>query len=244
MTSSVNQASAIIGLHRKSYISTAGTGNDFNDQVGIWIKGYYQNKGDAMPVFIGGAGFNSEDSKMIVDRTGYVGIGTSVPAARLDVRGTEGAPIVRFSTAEVSSSDAYLKLINATSVDGSFIPNITGRAKAPGRPFGLYLTGEAEDVVPIAGEAGMAAVVIDSRSKASTALTNTNLFAIANFAQSVLVVKADGSMGIGVTDTKGYKLAVGGSMIAERVKVKLKTAWPDYVFAHDYQLPPLSVVAD
>ncbi|MET7000191.1 hypothetical protein [Chitinophaga defluvii] len=52
-----------------------------------------------------------------------------------------------------------------------------------------------------------------------------------------------GNVGIGVTDTKGYKLAVGGSMIAERVKVKIKTAWPDYVFAPEYQLPSLQEVA-
>ncbi len=52
-----------------------------------------------------------------------------------------------------------------------------------------------------------------------------------------------GNVGIGVTDTKGYKLAVGGSMIAERVKVKVKTAWPDYVFAPEYQLPSLQEVA-
>ncbi len=51
-----------------------------------------------------------------------------------------------------------------------------------------------------------------------------------------------GNVGIGVTDTKGYKLAVGGSMIAEKIKVKLKTAWPDYVFAPEYTLPSLQEV--
>jgi hypothetical protein len=35
--------------------------------------------------------------------------------------------------------------------------------------------------------------------------------------------EADGSMGIGVTDTKGYLLAIGG-MIAEKIQVKIKTA--------------------
>lgn len=34
----------------------------------------------------------------------------------------------------------------------------------------------------------------------------------------------------------GYKLAVGGKIVAEEVVVKLQTAWPDYVFADEYKL--------
>ena len=48
-----------------------------------------------------------------------------------------------------------------------------------------------------------------------------------------------GNMGIGTQDTRGYKLAVSGNMIAESVKVQLRSAWPDYVFANDYTLPSL-----
>jgi len=48
-----------------------------------------------------------------------------------------------------------------------------------------------------------------------------------------------GNLGIGTTDTKGYKLAVAGNMIAESVKVQLRSAWPDYVFANEYKLPSL-----
>jgi hypothetical protein len=48
-----------------------------------------------------------------------------------------------------------------------------------------------------------------------------------------------GNVGIGTQDTKGYKLAVAGNMIAESVKVQLQSAWPDYVFEKDYSLPSL-----
>ena len=45
---------------------------------------------------------------------------------------------------------------------------------------------------------------------------------------------------IGTTADHGYKLAVGGNMIAEQVKVKLQaTGWPDYVFGPSYRLPSL-----
>ena len=51
-----------------------------------------------------------------------------------------------------------------------------------------------------------------------------------------------GDVGIGVSDTEGYKLAVAGSMIAEEVVVKLQSSWPDYVFKPDYELMPLNKV--
>lgn len=36
-----------------------------------------------------------------------------------------------------------------------------------------------------------------------------------------------------------YKLAVGGNIIAEKVKVKLAANWPDYVFKPEHRLPTL-----
>lgn len=48
-----------------------------------------------------------------------------------------------------------------------------------------------------------------------------------------------GNLGLGTPDTKGYKLAVAGNMIAESIKVKLQGAWPDYVFAKEYPLATL-----
>ena len=52
-------------------------------------------------------------------------------------------------------------------------------------------------------------------------------------------ITSTGEVAIGTIDPKGYKLAVGGSMIAESVKVKLQGAWPDFVFSKKYQLPSL-----
>jgi hypothetical protein len=52
-------------------------------------------------------------------------------------------------------------------------------------------------------------------------------------------IDGKGNVGIGTKDTRGYKLAVSGNMIAESVKVQLRSAWPDYVFTKDYALPSL-----
>ncbi len=50
-----------------------------------------------------------------------------------------------------------------------------------------------------------------------------------------------GNLSIGTTLTPaGYKLAVGGNIIAEKVRVKLQSSgWPDYVFDKKYKLPSL-----
>lgn len=57
---------------------------------------------------------------------------------------------------------------------------------------------------------------------------------------SIARMSISGSLGLGTDDTKGYKLAVAGSAVAESVTVKLQGAWPDYVFDKEYQLPSLS----
>lgn len=51
--------------------------------------------------------------------------------------------------------------------------------------------------------------------------------------------KIDGNVGIGTTDTKGYKLAVNGSVVATSVTVKLYANWPDYVFMKNHKLPSI-----
>ncbi|WP_298221333.1 hypothetical protein [Flavobacterium sp.] len=52
-----------------------------------------------------------------------------------------------------------------------------------------------------------------------------------------------GSVSIGTAlNPGGYKLAVGGKIMAEELKVQLQAQWPDYVFTKDYQLPTLDEV--
>lgn len=55
-------------------------------------------------------------------------------------------------------------------------------------------------------------------------------------------ISSSGNVGIGTTDTKGYKLAVYGSAIAESVTVKSYGIWPDYVFKNGYKLLSLNEV--
>ena len=56
-----------------------------------------------------------------------------------------------------------------------------------------------------------------------------------------LLVKTNGSVGIGTAETGNHKLAVEGSIGAREVKVQA-TGWSDFVFESDYQLPTLEEV--
>jgi hypothetical protein len=47
------------------------------------------------------------------------------------------------------------------------------------------------------------------------------------------------NIAIGTNNAQGYKLAVNGTAIFTKVKIKPVGSWPDYVFHKDFQLPPL-----
>lgn len=51
-----------------------------------------------------------------------------------------------------------------------------------------------------------------------------------------------GNISIGTPYSYGYKLSVAGGMIAEKVTVKLRTNWADFVFDPAYPLPALEAV--
>ena len=57
-----------------------------------------------------------------------------------------------------------------------------------------------------------------------------------------LRITSDGNIGIGTTETKGYKLAVNGPAIFTKAVVKQYNNWPDYVFSSSYKLLSLREV--
>ena len=70
---------------------------------------------------------------------------------------------------------------------------------------------------------------------------NTELYVGANG-----ILHLDGSNGVAIgavaTGGNNYKLAVAGNVVCEELRVKLRSNWPDYVFATNYHLPKLSDV--
>jgi fructose-specific phosphotransferase system component IIB len=68
-------------------------------------------------------------------------------------------------------------------------------------------------------------------------------FKMAGVSNSSIKIQTNGNVGINTAlNPTDYKLAVGGKIIAEELKVQLQAQWPDYVFAKNYKLPTLAEV--
>jgi hypothetical protein len=193
----------------------------------------------AMKFFVRGSAGEFETMRIV--NNGFVGIGQVAPIAKLHVTAAPGHALAKFTQSNVPPTDGVLTIANGTTGVGNYIPCIIGRTHMPGRSFGLYFTGEADDVLP-ASDNGMGAVILDGRSKTGAQLATNNVLAVNSAGINLMLVKANGSVAIGTTDTKGYKLAVNGSGIFTKVVVKSYANWPDFVFHSDYKLPALSEV--
>ncbi len=57
-----------------------------------------------------------------------------------------------------------------------------------------------------------------------------------------MIINGHGDVGIGTVTTFGYKLAVNGTIGAKEIIVENSSAWPDFVFEHNYDLLTLEEV--
>ncbi len=158
--------------------------------------------------------------KMIIKSNGNVGIGTTTPSQKLDIRGNVSSTGT-LSLGSIASSNSLRDII-------SLYGNRLGETNMYG--FGVEGDGTLYNKA-VNNHRWYISKNADKGTSAKMELSNSRLF-------------VSGNLGLGVKDTKGYKLAVAGSkgIIAEEVTVKLKSAWPDYVFANDYKLPTLKDV--
>lgn len=73
-------------------------------------------------------------------------------------------------------------------------------------------------------------------------ISSVGQFKFSNLNGDLFTILPDGDVGIGTTDTKGYKLGVQGKIAAEEVKVATYSNWSDFVFDNNYNLPTLKEV--
>lgn len=162
-----------------------------------------------------------------LNANGNIGIGTSSPTTKLEVNSTVNEVAIFKGTAGLSqvafNNDANkeIKLYTYKSdyASGTYFstngPNESGIFQDANAPF-----------------------FIGTRTVAQPLIFATN-------SSEKMRVLSNGQVGINTTTFPtdlNYKLAVGGNIIAEEVLIKLKTAWPDFVFSNKYKLKPLEEV--
>lgn len=154
---------------------------------------------------------------------GYVGIGTASPSTYLSVyKSTASLIYGTYPSTEVNN------------------PNTSGSARSL-----IALKSGTAIATGVAGLVGG----LESNASSNTGQylwvkTYASSYPVyIGFSQSDLMIKS-GNVGIGTTDTKGYKLAVNGSAIFTSVKVELYANWSDYVFEPAYKLRSLQSVEE
>lgn len=188
---------------------------DFNPKYGAW--------GVAL-----GAG---EYTSVFVHNTGNVGIGGSAAGAKLEVNGGQ-----IISTAGTSANSRTLTMlasgtsqVNFGSYPGAWRSSI--QLQNNDASMGLFMAPPD----PSYAYSHIRSIKGGFRFDVGGDFTSAGLNALA--------IEANGQVGIGIAAfPTGHKLAVGGSIIAEKVKVSLQP-WADYVFEPTYQLPTLEEVA-
>lgn len=161
--------------------------------------------------------------------SGNVGIGISNPSGKLHINGPMDGSI---PTLRIGSSDpGNIHVPSGASTGGYNIDFHTWRDLVP-EQIGARI--RAERVNNYFGDNALIQSM-DLSFYTSDGMDQSRL-------TEKLRIKSNGDVGIGVSDPQGYKLAVGGSMIAESIKVKTLSNWPDYVFEKTYDLQPLTEV--
>jgi len=184
---------------------------------------------------------------------GYVGIGTNNPTATLEIANTPqhtfhagvvgnraNCNIQMLGSAAVIAGDNVSNaLVGAVAYNffDEVNPSNSSWSGAILQYFGLGVTG-TQYGAPAANQGQLLFQNVNSGVIASNG-ANIFISPLGTLSASFLT---NGNVGIGTTDTKGYKFAVNGDAIFNKVVVK-PYPWADYVFDSTYRLRPLDKVA-
>ncbi len=200
--------------------------------------------------------------RMTIDENGQVGIGTTNPTSILSI--SSANPIVQLKNSGVDKG--FIQLVNddirigtnVSNTNGKFIVRTNGADRLtvnnkgqmglnvnPDDFSGSFSVGEDED-----GNASIGLVKDNVlKAKLSTNGTTTTLasysgdFYIYRTNSSPFIAHSDGNFTMGgFINAFGYRLSVYGKAIAYEFTALPYASWPDYVFADDYKLKPLSEV--
>jgi hypothetical protein len=164
------------------------------------------------------AKFNSTTTltkSQIYDNGTFVGIGTTATStAKLNVNGT-----VKATGLQLTTNPGVGKVLTSDS---------TGT--------GSWLAVDLSSGWKLAGNNNATTGNFIGTTNAQPVILKTNNV-------EAMRLNTDGTIGIGDSYVaSGYKVAINGKLIATEIAVKLRTKWPDYVFAKEYKLMSLGEV--
>lgn len=215
----------LLESHTHFHLSTVGLNNNMYFETG-------RGTSQAAPV------------RMMINGLGRIGVGSTAPNAQITINGDSAISMLAMTQKYVHRDSGYLNISNGTGGENQFFPAIIGSGYTPGRTVGIAVVGKVEDIVAASGSnAHLAAVHIQGFSKQNSKLQYANIFTVMNYDVPLMVVKANGSLGLGTANPGTNKLAVEGTIAARKVKVTQTSPWPDFVFRPEFQLPSLDEVA-
>jgi hypothetical protein len=178
----------------------------------------------ALKFFVRGGSGTGEAMRITQD--GNVGIGTAIPTDKLvlDMGSTRGAINIISDGSSAVYSDLKFSVKTTTNLAADK-PTIWLASMRKDGFFSGDVTGPTLEFYSTKKAGGYYAPLL-FKSNGDIILAGANS-------------ATNGNVGIGTTDTKGYKLAVNGDAIFTRIKVKTYASWPDFVFHPGYQLPSL-----
>ncbi len=186
--------------------------------------------GSALPI---GGGFSKAD--IFVNSSGNVGIGTSSPNAKLDIKIGSSESVNSLNLYDGNYQIGSFRTLSSTDGRGLVISGRT-ESSTSAQPT-LVLAGYTQDLVAD-NEYDAAVSVRGYDISDNSTLQNAPIFKVLNAgSNSYFTVNSNGKIGVG-TNTPDAKLTVAGNIHSQEVKVTVD-AGADFVFEDNYSLRSL-----
>jgi len=174
---------------------------------------------------------NSNTERMRIQPNGNVGIGTVSPAHKLHVAGN------LYTTGSIKSASRTYYFGNGQYLYGDDAHKLNYYSNHSATTMFSLKDKENKHYGSILGNGNGANFgLLDGDGNWSYLAVKDDYTALKINSVDIMRLKADGNVGIGITNPT-HKLSVNGNIRAKEVRVE--TGWSDYVFYDDYQLPTL-----